>query len=185
MNICEISTVTHFSHLEFQREEVDFSTLINITYGLPELDSLKIHSLSLSSLQEYLSTEKIIRRFISNKNQITKVCLENLIEIEEVYFLIKLCPRINYLQINCIKNMNVELVVLDILTKINNDNNQNLRTLCFYLPTADNQIVQKLEQIINSNKLLRRYTIKRELGYIYLQWENDYHKDSICPYIKL
>jgi hypothetical protein len=175
MNIYDISTVTHFYHLEFQRNKVDFSTLINITYGLPELDSLKIHSVSLSSSEKWLFAEKIFRCFISNKNQITKVCLENVIEIEEIYFLIKIYHGMNYLQINCINNMNVELVVLDILTKINNDHNQNLRSLCFGLPTPDNQIVQKLEQIINSRKLLLRYIIKCELGYIYLQWENDYH----------
>jgi hypothetical protein len=58
--------------------------------------------------------------FIENlsENNITKVCLEKMIEIEEVYFLIKLCHRMNYLQVDGINNINVELFVRDILSKI-------------------------------------------------------------------
>ena len=165
-----ISRVTHYYHLEFQREKIDFSTLVNIISSLSELDSLKIHSLSLSS-PKYLSIEKAFHRFLSNTNKITKVCLENLVEMEEVYFLIKLCPRMNYLEVNSIKRMDVEFFVCGILSKINHDGNQNLRSLCFGLPTADNKITGKLKEMINSNKLLHRYTIKHELDNIYLQWE--------------
>ncbi len=172
MNIQDIFTVTHFYHLEFSREKIDINALINITYRLSELDSLKIHSLSISTAK-YSSMEKTFRRFISNKNKITKVCLENMFEIEEVYFLIKLCPRMNYLQINCINTMDVEVFVRDVISKINNDCNQNLRSLRFSLPTADNQTIEQLVEMIDSQKLLLRYKIKCELDNIYLQWEND------------
>jgi hypothetical protein len=173
-----ISRVTHYYHLEFQREQIDFSTLVNIISSLSELDSLKIHSLSLSPPKS-LSIEKAFHRFLSNTNKITKVCLEYLVEMEEVYFLIKLCPRMNYLEVNCITRMDVEFFVCGILTKINDNGNQNLRSLCFGLSTADNKIIGKLKEMINSNKLLHRYTIKREFDNIYLQWENSYHQDFI------
>jgi hypothetical protein len=168
MNIEYISTKTAFYHLEVQKEQIDFSTLINIIYKLPELDSLKIHSLSLSSSKS-LSTEKMIRRFVSNENKITKVCLENMIEIEEVYFLIKFCPCMNYLQVNSIKTMDVELFIHRILSKLNANRNHNLRLLCIGLSEANNKM-------INSNNFLFRYTIKWEFDKIYLQWENDYFK---------
>jgi hypothetical protein len=166
MNIEYISTKTAFYHLEVQEEQIDFSTLINIIYKLPELDSLKIHSLSLSSSKS-LSIEKMIRRFVSNENKITKVCLENVIEIEEVYFLIKFCPCMNYLQVNSIKTMDVELFIHRILSKLNANRNHNLRLLCIGLSEANNKM-------INSKNFLFRYTIKWEFGKIYLQWENDY-----------
>ncbi len=48
--------------------------------------------------------------FIENlsKNNITKVCLKKMIEIEEFYFPINFCPRMNYLQVDGINNINVE-----------------------------------------------------------------------------
>ncbi len=95
--------------------------LIEIIYKLSGLDTLKISSFILSQLNE-----KDLR-FISKKNKITKVYLEKMNQIEEVYFLIKLCSRMTYLKINV---MNVELFVKNILMKIKNDSNQYLRSLC-------------------------------------------------------
>ncbi|CAF3579983.1 unnamed protein product [Rotaria sp. Silwood1] len=100
-------------------------------------------------------------------------------EIEEVYFLIKFCPRINYLQINHINTMDIELFIKKILYKINNDCNQYLFTLCLRIPTVDDRMLEKLKDIINSNKLLVCYKIKRVFDVIYLQWKNDYHQDFI------
>ncbi len=45
----------------------------------------------------------------------------------------------------------------------------HLRSLCFRIPTADNQIVKKLEKMIDNEKLLVDYTIKRICDNIHLQ----------------
>ncbi|CAF1449856.1 unnamed protein product [Adineta steineri] len=166
-NIYNIFTTTHFHYLEIQKEKIDFSILINIIDSLSELDSLKIHSLSLSSTKS-LSMEKIIRQFISNKNKITKICLENMIEIEEVYFLIKLCPHLNYLQINSLNTIDIELFVQNIINKIKNDYNHNLRVLCFCISTADDDLVQEFEEMAISQNFFLDYTIKYELNHIYI-----------------
>jgi len=178
IDIHGILRVAQFYHLEIENEKIDFLTLMDIIYILSELDSLKIHSLSLS-LTRCSSIEKIIRHFISNKNQITKIYLEQMNEIEEVYFLIKFCPRMNYLQINSINTMNIELFIREILHKINHDCNQYLYSLCLRIPTVDDRIIEKLKDMINSNKLLVCYTIKCVFNVIYLQWKNDYHQDKI------
>ncbi|CAF5061595.1 unnamed protein product [Rotaria sp. Silwood1] len=178
IDIHGILRVAQFYHLDIEQETIDFITLMDIIYILSELDSLKIYSLSLSP-RTCSSTEKILHRFISNKNQIRKIYLEQMNEIEEVYFLIKFCPRINYLQINNINTMDIELFIKKILYKINNDCNQYLYTLCLRIPTVDDRMLEKLKDIINSNKLLVCYTIKRVFDVIYLQWKNDYHQDLI------
>lgn len=53
--------------------------------------------------------------------------------------------------------------------KINDESNQYLRSLCFHVPTVDDKIIQNLENMINFDKLLVDYTIKRVLDNLYLQ----------------
>ncbi|CAF4068135.1 unnamed protein product, partial [Adineta steineri] len=110
-------------------------------------------------------------RVVSNKNVITKVYLENINGIEEVYFLMKLCPRMKYLKVNLINEINYELYLKNILTKIKQNSNKYLRSLCLYNPTADNKMVEKLQRMIDQKKLLRQYTIKCEHNNIYLKWK--------------
>ncbi|CAF5018528.1 unnamed protein product [Rotaria sp. Silwood1] len=176
MNISSILTLTQIYHLEIPERQICSSSLINIINVLSKLDSFKIHSLSLSSTRNS-SVEEIALRNVSIKNKITKVCLEKMIEIEEIYYLMKLCPRMNYLQVDYINNINIELFVQDILQKVQNEHNQYLRSLCFMVPTIENEMVKKLEEMIHSQKsflhymIKRHYTINRVVNSIYLEWK--------------
>jgi hypothetical protein len=49
--------------------------------------------------------------------------------------------------------------------------NHQLGLLCFRVPVADDEMVRKLEKMINSEKLIRDFTIERILDDIYLQWK--------------
>jgi hypothetical protein len=176
MNIRDCLPVAYIYHLEIRKEKIFSDTLIDIIHALPELDSLKVRSISLSPTR-YLSVKGENLRFVSNKNKVTKVYLENITGIEDVDFLMKLCPRMTYLQVNCINSIDLESLANDILTKININCNQHLRLLCFRVPTADNKMVKRLEEMINSKKPLTHYaiqhpyTIKHVRDNIYLQWE--------------
>jgi len=161
-----ILTVAQIYHLQIHNK-IFVGKLIEILFSLLELDSLYVTSLSLSKSRCLSNQYAETLSFISSKNQITKVNLEKMIDIEEVYFLIKLCPRMIYLQVNHINNMDMELFVRLILIK----SNDNLRLLSFRVPAADDEMIKTLEQMINSEKLLFEYTIKRILGNIYLQWK--------------
>jgi hypothetical protein len=172
MNIRDILTTAHIYHLEVSHKKTDFSILMDIINSLPKLQSLKIHSLSLLEPRDLLSEEKMVR-LVAKKNKIIKVCLDKMTEMKEIYYLMKLCPRMEYLQVDCINTIEVELVVQDILNKINKNSNEYLRLLCICVPTADDKMVEKLKEIINSKKVLVDYTIKRLLDHIYLQWGND------------
>ncbi|CAF1480761.1 unnamed protein product, partial [Rotaria sordida] len=175
MNISSILTLTQIYHLEIPERQICSSSLINIINVLSKLDSFKIHSLSLSPTRNS-SVEEIALRNVSNKNKITKVCLEKMIEIEEIYYLMKLCPRMNYLQVDYINNINIELFIQDILQKVQNEHNQYLHSLCFLVPTIDHEMVKKLEEMIHSQKLFLHYMIKRQytinhvVNSIYLEW---------------
>jgi len=162
-----ISSVSEINHLEIY-EEVYTDMLIQILLLLPELHSLKICSLPYSN-SIYMNDESIkLLSLLTYQNQITKVYLNKMTNIEEIYFLIKLCPRMIYLKVDFLNNINIELFVRLILMKISN---HQLRLLSFRVIAADDQIIQKLNKMIHFEKLLLDYTIKRILNDIYLQWK--------------
>ncbi len=45
-----------------------------------------------------------------------------------------------------------------------------LMEICLRIPTADNQLIEKLKDMINSKQWLVDYSIKRVNDKIYLQW---------------
>ncbi len=55
--------------------------------------------------------------------------------------------------------------------KIKNDSNQYLRLLSIHVSAKDDEIIQKLREMINHEKLLRHFTIKRLVDHIYLDWQ--------------
>ena len=76
-----------------------------------------------------------------------------------------------YLKVEFINNMDIQLFVRFILTKIITKSNSQLQLLCFRVAAADNKIIDKLNNMIDSEKLLSDYTIKRVLENIYLEWK--------------
>ncbi|CAF3831795.1 unnamed protein product [Rotaria sp. Silwood1] len=170
LTISEILTITQIYHLEISEPNICSTELIELIDQLPVLDSLKIFSLKLlESIFAAFYEHKLY--LAAKKNNITKVYLIKMNTIEEIYFLIKLCPRMTYLKVNLINNIDYEVFLKDLLMKINNDDNQYLRLLCLYIPTANNEMINKLQNMINRKKLLHRFTIKLEYDNIYLQWK--------------
>jgi hypothetical protein len=106
---------------------------------------------------------------ISDESKITKMCIEEVYDFEEVDFLICLSYRLNYLQINSLHDINIELLIRKILIRTNDDCNEDLRFLCIGIPTTDDQLIERLKETIDSEGLVD-YTINRIMDKIYLQW---------------
>ncbi|CAF4004544.1 unnamed protein product, partial [Adineta steineri] len=164
-----VLTATNIYHLIFTKTEASIRHLIYLIKALPDLTTLKIHDLVLKE-QNLSTNETDIFLFISKTNKITKVYLENMTGIEQVDILIKLCPRMNYLQINNINDMEVELFLKEILSIQMEDIDNCLCSLCFRIPLLDDQMMETLEEMIDHEKLLINYTIKRICDSIYLYW---------------
>ncbi len=169
MYLNHILCVTKIYNLKLSRN-IYIGKLVQIIHLLNDLDSIKIHSLSLYQ-QEDLCEDVEIFSSIKNKNRITKVCLKKMSEIQEIFFLMKICPYMEYLKVNSINNMNVELFLWKILKKINIECNHRLCLLCFCVPTIDDELIKKLRQMIQVKKLLIDYEIKRVCDYVYLYWK--------------
>jgi hypothetical protein len=100
------------------------------------------------------------------------MCLEEVNDVEEVHTLMSLSYRLNYLQINSLHDISIELLIREILIRTSNDGfNEDLRFLCIGIPTADDQLIEKLKETIDSEGLVVDYTINRIMDKIYLQWK--------------
>jgi len=143
-----IFVVAQIFHLKIY-EEIFFDALIEILIPLIYLNSLNISSLSLSHPKDLPDVNENVRSFVMDNNRITKVYLEKLNNIEEIYSLMKLCPRITYLKVDYINNMDIESFLQNILEKIKHECNEHLRLLCLRIPAAYDQVIQNLHEMIN------------------------------------
>jgi hypothetical protein len=132
---------------------------------------MKVHSLSLDQVKDSDTEEIIDLPSTTSTNQITKVYLEKMFAIEEVYSLIKLCPYISYLKIDSFDNMKIDMFIRNIFKKIKRESNQYLRLLCLNAPANDDPMIKTLEKMKKDKKLLNDYTINRIDNYIFLQWK--------------
>jgi hypothetical protein len=163
-----ILTIAQIYHLEISAENVPINVLLETVNLLPELNTLKIHSLSLYKPRMLNEKELIILSSIEDRSQIRKVYLGKMNEIKELDFLFELCPYMEYLKIDYIKHMDFKFVLRYI---IKHDCNGCLHLLCFRIPTADDEMIKKLKSMIHFEKLLFNYTIKRVADNIYVEWK--------------
>jgi hypothetical protein len=159
MSIKRVLTRAQIYHLEFYKSKIFADLLIRIIDLLPDLITLKIDSLSCRESAN------------SSKNKISKVYIQKMDNMDELDCLLAICPYTNYLQIEHLNNTDVKLVLDHVLTKIHHDCNDQLRSLYFGVPTADDQMIKTLQKMIDDEKFLINYTIKRIGDHVYLQWK--------------
>ncbi|CAF1307481.1 unnamed protein product [Adineta steineri] len=169
--IYHVSFISQICHVEIPYDKIFIGLLIQILGALPQLISLKLHSLSINKPRKLSSKEMDILSSIKNTSQIKYVYFQKMIKIEDIDFLMRLCPSMVYLKIDYANNINVEIFVRNILKKMNCKLNEHLRLLCFHIPVVDDEMAKKFENMINSEKLLVNYTIQRGCENVYLQWK--------------
>jgi hypothetical protein len=165
--IDSILIVTQIYHLIIEKITVRESMLILILSQLTQLVSLKIHSLLTEDLSDELAKGILD---ISDISKITKICLEEVHDVEEVHSLMSLSYRLNYLQINSLHDVDIELLIREIFMRTNEGCNEDLRFLCIRIPTADDQLIEKLQETIDGKRWLVDYTIERIVDNIYFRW---------------
>jgi hypothetical protein len=171
MDIENILNVTQIYHLEISKEETLFDILIQIINALPQLTTIKLHSISFNRARDSETNELIIFPSTTSTNRITKVYLENMFHIEEVYSMMELCPYMSYFKIDYLEDMMVHVFIRLILNKVKCESNQYLRLLCVPAPKTDDSIIRILETMKNDKKSLDSYTIKHVGDHIFLQWK--------------
>ena len=141
-----------------------FCTLVKLLSLIPSLDSLKISSSLLPT------TNKLFMNDAKNLiiiNKIRKVW--QWMHFWQVKFLIRLCSRMEHFEIAGVKEIDLEALVRLILSKITT-HVRHLSSLCLHVYNANDTMVDKLQYIIDSEKLLSNYIVERSDNVISLKW---------------
>jgi hypothetical protein len=146
--------------------EVPISTFLTLIHLLPNLDSLSVRSLPLQGLSKLSTEDTETLRLVSNSNKITKVWLPS--EFECAEFLIGLCPRIEFLKVTDMIETEVKKLVRFVLMKTVT-NIPHLHSLILDVPNEDDQMIHKLQKMIDFKNLRTDFTIKRSGDGIVLQ----------------
>ena len=168
-HIQRILNLTQIYHLNIE-QEISIERLMQIIHLLPDLMTFKLNSLTFYRSIIFNNQVFPTTFSIEHAKQIKYVYLEKTHQIQDIDFLMSICLRMEYLNVECIKDMNMKLFLKHILNVINN-NHHHLRLLCIYITTADEQIIKQLKKMIDDEKLLSDYTIHRELYHVYLKWK--------------
>jgi len=150
---------------------ISIDTFIKIMNFLPNLDMIRITFLSPpEQFCSFVKNSKILRRFLDN-NKISKVTIRNIVELEYIYFIIDLFPRMKHFAMQTISDVDLKLVVEWTLRKVQENKILYLMSLCVTVDEGTDDKVDKLHEMIHSEKLLKDYTIDRQLNKFYLQWK--------------
>jgi hypothetical protein len=141
-------------------------TFIELIRLLPNSDSLRV--VPMSGREIHSLTETKIERL---NNNITKINIGLITEIVQVMIFLDLFPHMKYLEVNCANDIDLEILVQSILTKIANCITPQLCSLCLCVGQINDEILEKLHQIMAFQNCLHDYIIKRVCDRIYLQWK--------------
>jgi hypothetical protein len=175
MKACFIAA--QFTYLNIDCDGLPIDMLIEIIRLLPNLDSLKVSSLPLVQLNDLSSENTEILLLVSITNKITKVKLDKMNGMEQIHFLINLCPRMQYLEVECTKDNDLANIIGCI--SVNNIIRvPYLCCLCLCVPNTNEKMIASLDKIIdyerlfdNDNKIFRDYVIRRIQNRIFLNWK--------------
>ncbi|CAF2008726.1 unnamed protein product [Rotaria magnacalcarata] len=166
--IGRIQAAVKITRLNIIASEMFMETLIEIIGCVPDIDSLVISSLEMVPIRCLSTEEAKTLRLLSVKNVITKVTLHQMNDLAPVKFLLHLCRRMKYLDVDCTKNVLPETFLRFILMhKIKHIS--RLSVLCLKIPETDIDIVDKLKGIIDIEQLCFDYKIEQIDNKIYLR----------------
>ena len=167
--IKSILYAVQFTHLNINVKDMSTEILVQIIKSLPNLDSLKVSSLKI--IQPVFSnidfTDMCLLSPISNK--ITKVCLENTTNMEQVGFLFYLCRGIQHFQVHIPEDMDRDMFLSSIFIKINTSV-PRLKSLCLRIPHMNDDIIPHIQHLIKVKPLLSSYVMKRSGNHVFLKW---------------
>ncbi|CAF3025305.1 unnamed protein product [Rotaria sp. Silwood2] len=169
--IQRILTITQIFYLNILENHILTSVLIKLLDELPDLIVLAMHSLSFDKTKDSSVRTYDDIYSMRDKSKIKKVYIQEINNKKDFDFLCTFCPHMKYFKVKHINSMSIQLFLQVILKKISDDENIDVRALCFHMPLADDQIIQNLKTFITREQLLAQFTISRTFDHIYLRWD--------------
>jgi hypothetical protein len=163
-----ILSAIKFNSLNIYSDAMFICTLIKLIHLLPDLHSLKVASVPNSNVNNLSAEDAESLRLLSINNKITKV--SQWMDFELIDFLINLCPRMQHLEVMWVECKDLQTLVRIILMKTIT-HIPRLHSLRINVRDGGDEIVNELQKMIDSEKLLADYIIQRSDNDINLQWK--------------
>ena len=164
-----------FTHLNIKCDKIPAFLFIELIHSLPNLTSLEVATIPSVESNSLTFEESETALLISIKNKIMKIKIDKICSVEDINFLINLCPRVKYLEVQYTTDEKLEHLLGFI--SVNN------RTCIIYLDclavcasTAKEKIINKIHEIIEFERLFhsegafRDYVIQSTNERILLKW---------------
>lgn len=137
---------------------------------LPSLTSLSISAQSPEIYKDL--SEEYLKRIdqCASNHRITKLNLEVMTEMDQIHFLLHLCPKITHLQVTCRSMTDMEWLVGYVSLQQKMKLVPDLRCLCLRKPQAGEQMVETLQALIQERKLFDNFIIRRIYDRIVITW---------------
>ncbi|CAF4118379.1 unnamed protein product [Rotaria sordida] len=164
-----IFSTIYFTRLNINCKNISIEQFVEIIHLLPNLDSLKVSYLPTIQLDWLFDNDGETCFTTSIKNKITKVNLVKMIDIEQIHLLLYLYRRIQYFQIDLPVDMDPQMIVRFIIIK-SSIYTPYFNCLCLSIPNFNEDSIEQLEKLIESEKFLFNYRIKCICGNVLLKW---------------
>lgn len=148
-----------FTHLNININRMTIGMLLEVLHLLPHLESLELTSLPRITYR--LSSVEDTRTFllVSVTNHIKKIKLDTISDERKIEFLIDLCPRMQYLEMNMMSNAGLT----SLIKLIFNHQIRNIPDLCFLclnVPNADDDTISYISNTIKLAAQVDNYCFK-------------------------
>lgn len=144
--------------------EISLEVLFKIVRLLPELDSLKIASISMENIEDLDRIEDLAIR----SDKITKICSEEIHAYLLLYFPF-LFRSMVYLKTSAIDQSLLKIIVRYLLKPLHRYN-EKFRLLSFSIAALDDEILQSFGEMIERRRLVHRLHLKRRFDRLFLSW---------------
>jgi hypothetical protein len=170
-------TAVQFTHLSIDCKGLPMGVLIEIIRLLPNLLTLEVSNSPVLQTDGVSFEDSEMLLLVSITNNITKVKLTKMDSLDQINFLFNLCPRIEYLEVGCTTETDLEKLI-GCISLNNNTCVLYLYCLCLCVPDANEKTIQTLHKIIDFERLFQMesktfhdYSIQHRQKKIFLNWK--------------
>lgn len=162
-NLGHIIPLTQITDLNISYNDHCFKSLTKILAHMSNIYSLVLNEMPTQETTNFLSEEQVNIIDQMSNNSVTDVCID-VFKLNNIQLLINLFPKMKTLCIDKVKD-NLVSVVRTLLLK--RSDNSPLFSLTL---RGEDEIVEQLKTIIDSEKLIDNYTIEHTNNLIKLWW---------------
>ena len=161
-----IIPLTQLTQLFIDCSEFCFGKVINLMRFTPNIHTLKVYSMTYSTLDSTSIEESDVFQFVSNRNMIKTFIVKIECTLEHVKILVNLCRQLQQLTIG-IDWTDFERISGLLLSKMD-DRPRYLFSLC--LTDANELVLENLSVLIKSKQWLNAYSIELIDSKLHLWW---------------